>query len=336
MSDNLPSVTSQIPRDLRTFLDRVRDTLRASGGRRILTADQLVGLGIASIDPQGNLRPTTGTGGFLPTPPAPTNVAATAAIQNIIVEWDTPNYRGHSYAEVWGAGVDDFSLAVLIGSAPGGIYVDSVGPSSTRYYWVRFVNEEDTRGPYNGISGTAATTGADLAYTMDLLSDAFGGTSEAPFFQLDTPTVINGVTIPAGTYIKSAFIYDGVITNAKIANAAIDDAKIANLSAAKINAGFLSADRIETGSIDAKLANINAAIITSGFIDNARIQDGTITNAKIGNIIQSTNFVAGSTGWQINKDGTAEFEDAILRGVLRSTDGKFVVDAVNKIITIEV
>lgn len=32
--------------------------------------------------------------------------------------------------------------------------------------------------------------------------------------------------------------------------------------------------------------------------------------------IQSPNFVAGVSGWQINKDGTAEFSDAVLRGSL--------------------
>ncbi|KAA1050551.1 host specificity protein J [Pseudocitrobacter sp. 73] len=34
------------------------------------------------------------------------------------------------------------------------------------------------------------------------------------------------------------------------------------------------------------------------------IGDGTISNAKIGNYIQSNNYVANSTGWHINKDGT--------------------------------
>ena len=39
------------------------------------------------------------------------------------------------------------------------------------------------------------------------------------------------------------------------------------------------------------------------FINNAMIQDGSITNAKIGNVIQSNNYVSGQTGWQINKTG---------------------------------
>ncbi|ANI82422.1 host specificity protein J [Kosakonia oryzae] len=40
------------------------------------------------------------------------------------------------------------------------------------------------------------------------------------------------------------------------------------------------------------------------FISSAFIQDGTITNAKIGNYIQSNNYVAGSAGWRLDKSGT--------------------------------
>lgn len=42
------------------------------------------------------------------------------------------------------------------------------------------------------------------------------------------------------------------------------------------------------------------------FIRDALIGDGTISNAKIGNYIQSNNYVAGSVGWRLNKGGTFE------------------------------
>jgi hypothetical protein len=123
----------------------------------------------------------------------------------------------------------------------------------------------------------------------------------SPFFVLTSPTVIDGVTIPAGTYMKKAFIHNATITtakiedlavvNAKIANAAIDDAKIANLNASKITAGFINADRIQTGSIDAKIAtitnaqiaNLDAAKINTGTLSADRISTGSI-DAKIANI----------------------------------------------------
>ncbi|MFG6091607.1 phage tail protein [Enterobacter soli] len=42
------------------------------------------------------------------------------------------------------------------------------------------------------------------------------------------------------------------------------------------------------------------------FIRDTFIQDGTITNAKIGSFIQSSNYVAGSVGWKLDKSGTFE------------------------------
>lgn len=47
------------------------------------------------------------------------------------------------------------------------------------------------------------------------------------------------------------------------------------------------------------------------FINQAFIQDGTITNAKIGSFIASTNYVAGQTGWRLNKDGTLEINGVV-------------------------
>lgn len=42
------------------------------------------------------------------------------------------------------------------------------------------------------------------------------------------------------------------------------------------------------------------------FIRDTLIQDGSIGNAKIGNFIQSNNYVAGSAGWKLDKSGVYE------------------------------
>ncbi|RTT21979.1 DUF1983 domain-containing protein [Pseudomonas aeruginosa] len=47
------------------------------------------------------------------------------------------------------------------------------------------------------------------------------------------------------------------------------------------------------------------------FINNAMIQDGSITNAKIGNSIQSNNYVAGQTGWRLDKTGAFEINGSV-------------------------
>lgn len=61
------------------------------------------------------------------------------------------------------------------------------------------------------------------------------------------------------------------------------------------------------------------------FMASAFIQDGTITNAKIGNYIQSNNYVAGITGWKLFFDGTFEINGAFAgqaRQVINNRGGK--------------
>ncbi|HED1316665.1 TPA: host specificity protein J [Citrobacter freundii] len=66
------------------------------------------------------------------------------------------------------------------------------------------------------------------------------------------------------------------------------------------------------------------------FISDAFIQDGSITNAKIGNFIQSNNFVAGSTGWRIDKNGNAE-----LHGKFYADSGNFSFNGINNKVVID-
>lgn len=100
-----------------------------------------------------------------------------------------------------------------------------------------------------------------------------------PFIIQTAPTTINGVSVPAGVYMDTAFIRDGTITNAKIGNAAIDDAKIANLSASKLTAGTIA----------------------------------------VGQWIASANYISGAQGWAIWGNGNAEFSAASIRGQLTAS-----------------
>ncbi|MGX5110594.1 host specificity protein J [Enterobacter cloacae] len=56
------------------------------------------------------------------------------------------------------------------------------------------------------------------------------------------------------------------------------------------------------------------------FIRASFIQDGTIENAKIGNYIQSNNYVAGSAGWKLDKGGTWENYGSDGQGAKKSTN----------------
>ncbi|MCM8052133.1 DUF1983 domain-containing protein [Enterobacter hormaechei] len=60
------------------------------------------------------------------------------------------------------------------------------------------------------------------------------------------------------------------------------------------------------------------------FIRDTFIQDSTISNAKIGNYIQSSTWDGtGNVGWHINKSGYATFNNVTVRGSIYATNGNF-------------
>uniref|UniRef100_UPI0013FE0C4E DUF1983 domain-containing protein n=7 Tax=Enterobacter cloacae complex TaxID=354276 RepID=UPI0013FE0C4E len=65
------------------------------------------------------------------------------------------------------------------------------------------------------------------------------------------------------------------------------------------------------------------------FIRDTFIQDGSITNAKIGSYIRSTNFAAGVRGWNIDKNGDCEFH-----GKLYADSGNFAFNGTNNTVVI--
>lgn len=95
-----------------------------------------------------------------------------------------------------------------------------------------------------------------------------------PFVVQTVPQVINGETVEPGVYMDNVFMRRLVATRGQIGLLAVDDARIADVSA----------DKLTAGTID------------------------------VGQYIQGTGYVAGSAGWRINGDGTAEFSNAVIRG----------------------
>ncbi len=344
MSNKLPSVTSDIPRDLRTFLDRVRELISGTGTNRLVSVQDLITGGIAGPGSNGTITPPTTAN--IGTPPAPQNVTATGAIYNVLIEWDSPTYFGHDYSEIYGGSTNVIGDAVQLAFVPGVNYADPIGPSQSRYYWVRFVNTLGVKGPFNSVSGTLGTTGPEVQHLLDTLTGAItetelfselgsridlvdttngglinkytvkidnngyvsgfglastsntatpysdfiiradrfsiaspsgpGITPVIPFIVTTTTTTINGVTVNPGVYINGAFIQGGSIQGANIAGGTIENSKLINVSANKI-----------TG----------AALEATSFIESAA-------------------YIAGSQGWKIHANGTAEFAAASIRGQL--------------------
>jgi len=107
-------------------------------------------------------------------PPAPTNLQASGAFQNIILTWDLSLYRGHSAVQVWRHTSDSISSATMVAQVSGftGVFADAVGSGQTFYYWVRAVNQNDVTGPFNSSTGTQGQTAPDVNFLVTTLANA--------------------------------------------------------------------------------------------------------------------------------------------------------------------
>lgn len=73
------------------------------------------------------------------------------------------------------------------------------------------------------------------------------------------------------------------------------------------------------------------------FIRDTLIQDGTISNAKIGNFIQSNNYVAGSVGWKLDKAGTFEnYGSTAGEGAMKQTNQTISVRDSNSVLRVQI
>ena len=121
----------------------------------------------------------------------------------------------------------------------------------------------DVGGRVSGFGLASSSTQSDFAIRADkfyIAPPSGTGKGDSPFMVLTTPKTINGTTVPAGTYIKNAYIADGSITATKI--------QVTDLSAISANLGSI-------------------------LVDAANIKDSAITSAKIGNAQVDTLQIAG-------------------------------------------
>jgi hypothetical protein len=209
---------------------------------------------------------------------------------NVLKQWSGSAWVAADDIRIGASATSITQLSSRLNDAGGGVSMEqkfSTNASQISGLQGEYTVKIDTNGYVTGfgLSSTANTATPTSAFIVR--ADSFsvanpsgpGITPAIPFVVRTTSTTINGVSVPVGVYLTDAFIANGTISNAKIGDAAIDNAKIANLDAAKITSGFISADRIQAGTLDAKIANIDAAVIGSGTITNARI--GNLDASKI-------------------------------------------------------
>lgn len=310
--DESPKELMRIATNLAEAVD-IRLGRRGDPLDRAVTVRELIDSGLAKKLVSRPFNPSNPLPDFEPPltvvtarPPQPTGVSATPSLRTITVFWNQPTYLGHSFAEIWRFDTNTLGSAILIGTATGMSYIDYVGPNDSYYYWVRFVNNGNIPGDFNSNTGTLATTAPDVDLLIDLL-----GVPSGPIVEVTTPYTLNGVLVPAGTYIRDAWIQNGTINNAKIGLLAVDTANIANLavSTAKIDDLAVSEAKIQDLAVkNAKIDNlaVTEAKIANLAVSTAKIGDLQVDTIKItGNAVSQTAYADANTVTSVDVTFTA-------------------------------
>ncbi len=292
-------------------------------------------------------------GGDTSAPSAPTSVSATGGFKYITVNWTNPANRDLNFVEIYENSSNTTSGATVVGTSSGSAFVrTNLGINVTKYYFLKAVDFSGNKSGFT--SGVTATTdfidNADfengvrqlfLDQGLDIIEPVSSLPAAGDFAGQQVFLTTNGklyrwtgsawvLTIAA----SDAGDLTGQITGTQISDNAITAPKISanTITGNKIVANTITGGLLSTSGIITSAAQINDGLISNAKIANAaittaKISDGQVTNAKIGNTIQSTNYSAGSAGWSINKNGSAEFNGVVLSRQLMVDSGTFTASA---------
>ena len=133
--------------------------------------------------------------------------------------------------------------------------------------------------------------------------------------------------------LKTGVRINGVMYNAGMSIAVLAEAGKPVVTRVGFNANQFV---LMSGSGDTQYSPF-AVVNGQVFISSAFIQDGTITNAKIGNFIQSNNYVAGSVGWRLDKSGTFEnYGSTAGEGAMKQTNQTISVRDANNVLRVQI
>lgn len=244
-------------------------------------------------------------------PAVPTSVTAEGGYQAITLRWTNPADYDFRQVEIWEGDDSNSANASLIGYSAGSeFYRANLAINVTKYYFLKSVD-------YTG-NKSAFTTA--VSATSDFIDNASFETGVRDLFLDQNLDIIEPVaTLPASgdftgqqvllTSDGKLYRWDGAAWTLTIADVADNSITGDKIVANTITGGLIAASGIITNT-----AQINDALIT-----NAKVENGAITNAKISGAIASTNFVTGTSGWEIDKAGDAEFNDVVIRGTIEAS-----------------
>lgn len=295
---------------------------------------------ISSIWATGVLTSVQGKTG---TPPAVSLLTATGRVFGIDLEWSFPTGADDTQrTEIWYGTSSDRAQATKLGDYAYPQYrhsLSGLAAGATLYFWARLVDRSGNVGPwYPSSSGVQGVVSSDAAPILQYLAGQIGQTQLSQALQQQIASAGGaGVQVQqlsnqlAAMYtIKTQLTVDG---RTYIAGIGVG---VENSQGQVESQVLVAAQRFAV--IDQSTGQLTTPFVVQGgatYINQAFIADGTITNAKIGAVIQSDNYNAqAGTGWRIDKQGNLTATN--LNAATGTFSGTLTANAINAVNTINI
>jgi len=323
-----PIPTTGIDKELSGSLKAMYEALAIRLGQagdeldRAITVRELIDSGLATQLTQTPFNPNTGATGFAPlrerpgdvvVPPAPTVLTAAGLFTDALLSWNqstnTAPYGNHAFTEIWRSQAEDLSGAVLVGTTNAFIYTDKgLEYDFTYYYWVRFVSDTNTPGPWSNMA--SATTIENIGATMIALSETLAA---LPGYNLITTTaaaatVIKQSSSPSaradGSAIGAFDIWFDTDDSQVYTRNAANDAWVAGRDSTLVS--VFGATSFTGSTLTAAMASAQQDVITVTNAQNATASSLSTLSSTVGGHTSSISSLSTTTA-NLNGDVNAMF-----------------------------
>jgi len=259
-------------------------------------------------------------------PSAPTVVLASSGYRQNIINWTNPSDLDLSFVQVYANTVNNSSTAGIIGTIKGTEFVHGDLPEqTTRYYWVKSV---DTSGNISGFSSVvSATTLADPQDGTDGTDGTDGSNGDTivtgqvyyQILQASAPSKpsASGYNVSTGTF--SGLTSDWALTQPSV--------EITNTSVQEWSSQYQVTIDGTTSVPTISFTTPSGAIQVTADIESDNYNGAGFDSS--GNRLTPH----ATEGWHIDRSsGSAEFQNAIIRGTLNAADitaGTLTADRIN-------
>lgn len=228
-------------------------------------------------------------------PAAPTSLAISPAYRSNVLTWTNPTDDDFSHVEVYSHTSNDSANSTLIGTSGGSNFTHGGLASATqRYYWLKSVDFTGNKSDFS--TGNNGTTLTDPGAGADGDDGDTVATGRVYYQTLQS-------TAPSNPTATGFNFSTGLLTGLGSGWAQTQPSvSITDTTVREWSASFTATKDGGTGTVTVSFGTVASAI-------------------QVTSTIESDNFVAGTSGWQIRRDNdTAEFGAASIRGTLSANN----------------